>query len=53
MSGCEINKRILCIEDKLRVFQRLDACETATKIAKELQSGVSTITDWEKDRKQI
>lgn len=46
-------KTVITIEDKLRALKRLDAGETAKKIASEMGVGTSTVSDWKKSREKI
>lgn len=57
MSGLKEKKKrkkvVISIEEKYEVLQRLDSGETAVNLAKELNVGKSTISDWKKNRKEI
>lgn len=46
-------KTVFSIEEKLRAIKRLDAGETAKKIAIEMGVGTSTVSDWKKSREKI
>lgn len=46
-------KTVFSIEDKLGALKRLDAGETAKKIASEMGVGTSTVSDWKKSREKI
>ncbi|XP_054284043.1 jerky protein homolog-like [Macrosteles quadrilineatus] len=52
--SCEKRKKLfVSVEEKLRAIKRIDAGETAKKVAFELGVGTSTVSDWRKNREQI
>lgn len=46
-------KTVVTMDEKFRALKRLDAGETAKKIAVEMGVGTSTISDWKKHRNEI
>lgn len=46
-------KTVVTMDEKLRSLKRLDAGETAKKIAVEMGVGTSTVSDWKKHRHEI
>lgn len=51
--GDKRKKVVVTMEEKLRSIKRLDAGESAKKIAGELGVGKSTVGDWKKNRHEI
>lgn len=46
-------KTVVTMEERFRALKRLDAGETAKKIAVEMGVGTSTVSDWKKSRNEI
>lgn len=46
-------KTVVTMEEKLHAIRRMDAGETAKKIAAEMGVGKSTVSDWKKARSEI
>ncbi|XKL60101.1 hypothetical protein PGB90_001117 [Kerria lacca] len=46
-------KKVISIDEKYEAIQRLDAGESAVKIAEDLGVGRSTVGDWKKNRDEI
>ena len=52
-SACKKHKRVLSLENKLSMLDRLAKGEKATKVASEFGIGKSTVTDLKKNESRI
>ena len=52
-SACKKRKRVLSLENKLSILDRLAKGEKATKVASEFGIGKSTVTDLKKNKSRI
>ena len=52
-SACKKRKRVLSLENKLSILDRLAKSEKATKVASEFGTGTSTVTDLKKNESRF